>query len=231
MKIKNRLLLIVVLPLVCLAGLTINNVVSSFHDRQQAHQAFVGVEQATILGDLVHALQRERGTSAGFISSGGRSFSGQMNSHRRDVDQAITHYNEISEKLERVSQQNAATVSSRLSQLYNTRSQISNRSLSVGEAARFYTSTINALIEIAARATNIDSHGSIADRRQAYLAIMRAKESAGLERAAGTNGFVAGRFSPAVYKRFSDVAAAQNVLLLEARRAATGERRPGAIQL
>lgn len=218
MKVKHKLILIVAPPLLCLAAMAANNIGSSMSDRQQARQVLTGVEQATVISDLIHALQRERGASAGFIGSGGRAFGDKLSSHKKGVDQAIVRYSEIRNAFQGAPDQSTALVASRLNQLYGMRSQVTGLNANVSEAAQFYSSAIDGLIEIADAITAAHNSSLIADHSQAYLALMRAKESAGIERAMGANGFGAGVFAPNVYKRFTDLAAEQQVLLVEARR-------------
>ena len=72
MKIKHRLGLMTVLPLVFLLGFAANTTIYLNGNRSSAMETVKNAEAAIVISDLVHALQVERGSSAGFISSGGQ---------------------------------------------------------------------------------------------------------------------------------------------------------------
>ena len=218
MKIKNRLILIVALPLLCLTIFSASNLAGSLQHQTLAKRVVSGIDDASVSSHLIHALQRERGASAGYIGSRGKVFGDQLRMHRKGVDEAATQYRLISENIRARSPQQASKIDNALSQLSTMRSQVSNQNIALGNMAQFYTSMINQLIAASEFSVSQSTDSKIGKRGQAYMALMRAKEAAGLERAMGANGFGGGKFSGGVYKKFTSLGAAQNVLIEEAQR-------------
>src|SRR5690606_22379629 len=88
------------------------------------------------------------------------------------------------------------------------RMKVSRQAVPVEAAVEAYSALIQPLLAtVAGLAAGAD--GEVASRIGAYVALMRAKESAGLERAAGATGFGAGGFPPALHRRLIELAADQ----------------------
>ena len=223
MKIKTRLTLIVALPLICLAYFTFNNLAYSWNKRAGSNTVVSGVNQATTASNLIHALQRERGSSAGFLGSNGANFGDKLGQHRNGVDAVIVEFLALETELNRDYPKNLSAIENRLTQLGAMRIQVSNLNASVGDMAKFYTGLINQLITLSDLAISSESNAEITNRARAYLAMMKAKEAAGLERAMGANGFGKGQFSSSLYQRFADFGSQQTVLINQAQRFATSE--------
>jgi len=70
--------------------------VTVIHDKLSTQQAMVQaeatVELAVAMGNLVHELQKERGMSAGFLSSHGKKFAARLPQQRQLVDQRLTQF-------------------------------------------------------------------------------------------------------------------------------------------
>ena len=85
-KISTRLMACIVVPTLALM-LVFGIVMAS---QFQAELKLIGVRDtvklAPPMSDLIHEMQRERGQSAGFISSNGQAFSDTLPSVRKQVD-------------------------------------------------------------------------------------------------------------------------------------------------
>jgi len=161
-----------------------------------------------IFSNIIHELQKERGTSAGFIGSKGSSaFNQRIQDQRASTDRVIRIFNQ-DETIQRVMetdlvfQSNVDRIQSLIGDLERSRRDVSALKLSVGQMAGQYTSYIRALFSsIYALANNVsDPH--IAARFSAIRSLMEMKERAGIERAMGANGFGSGIFQPPIYRRF-----------------------------
>ena len=183
-----------------------------------------------VVSALAHALQRERGASAGLIGSTGRMFAHKLSAQRERTDEnrtilaeafedfdAIAYGADIAGKIE--------TARDALAHLEDWRDRVTELSLTVPEMANYYTGTIanllNVVQEMATLSTNSEATNAIA----AYTMFLQAKERAGLERAMGSTGFSAGGFAPSIYRRFVQLIAMQEAFLGIFRSYATGEQK------
>ncbi|WP_373636596.1 nitrate- and nitrite sensing domain-containing protein [Yoonia sp. BS5-3] len=91
---KLRLIMLLVIgPLFALAGyLMFDKVGAQRALLAQAHANSVTVAEGAIAGSLVHELQKERGYSAGFISSAGGNFPQELGEQRRATDENVAFF-------------------------------------------------------------------------------------------------------------------------------------------
>ena len=73
-SIALRLAVLCLLPLIALAGISGNKLYDEYKRSNDVQFALQILEAAPVISNLVHELQKERGTSAGFIGSKGQSF-------------------------------------------------------------------------------------------------------------------------------------------------------------
>ena len=173
---------------------------------------------APVASNLVHDLQKERGRSAGFISSQGKKFARSLPEQRSSTDRSLKAFrtaaetarggghgavlNELLDRAERA-----------LADLAGKRRQVDGFEISVGEMAGYYTPTIQKLLAVVERMLVLSSESRVTNAIAAYSALLQAKERAGLERAMGAVGFSSGGFSPTIYQKFLKLIALQDILL------------------
>ncbi|MEO0682346.1 MAG: nitrate- and nitrite sensing domain-containing protein, partial [Pseudomonadota bacterium] len=201
LTIGFRILIAVAVPsaaLLAAAGLVVS---MAMETATRAERTEDGLKLVAAGGDLVHALQRERGLSAGFLGSrGDEAFRTRMEAARREADIAAAGFAERRQTyaegaaLPGVEAAADATLAL-LTELQARRAEISAEEVSREDAAAWYTSAIRNLIDLDA-ALDAGINNSSADGRllSAYTALAEAKESAGLERAMGAIGFGSGIF-------------------------------------
>ena len=217
--IVHRFALAVGVPLLFLAAFAAVTVDAAWDRRTAAEQADLGVTLVRAASDLVHALQVERGVSAGFIGSeGDGSFAQRLTAARGETDALARSFEaraaeyRAAEAAESVAEA-ATQASARLQALDATRGAVDALSLPLPHMADWYSGAIRELIEVGSALRGAVDFPRSERLMGVYAALIEAKERAGLERAMGANGFGAGRFEPAVYDRFHDLAIRQDVYL------------------
>ncbi len=205
LSIKQRILLCCTLPLVALAALSTFTLYSTWTEASASKDMNLLLHKAEILGTVVHELQRERGQSAGFIASSGTNFADTLPQQRATSDSA---YGEVEAMLANMSPVIEAafadyvtTILADEARITDIRAQIDAGRASVADMAGVYTSTIHHLIVALEGIEDFAHSGLMAERVESYIALVEAKEAAGLERAMGAAGFGSGTFNEAVYAR------------------------------
>ncbi|MBI4969253.1 MAG: nitrate- and nitrite sensing domain-containing protein [Rhodospirillales bacterium] len=173
---------------------------------------------APVISVLVHELQKERGTSAGFLGAKGQKFGDRLVEQRKLTDQTNAAYTQAladldARKLGTAFSARLDTAGQMLGQLTERRAKISDLSLPAVESAAYYTGTIARLLDLVADMAAMSTDSRMTSMITAYTSFMQAKERVGLERAMGSNAFASGKFAPAIYKRFVEVGAEQDSFL------------------
>ena len=215
LTIKVKLLLLVIIPLIALtiiAGQLIYTDIeksSKFKDLQKV------VILSTKVSQLLHELQKERGFSAGFISSKGKKFTDNLTNQRILTDTKIKVFKSylLAINVDQIDNALSATILSALSDLSNidnTRQAVSNLSISLSKAVGYYTNMnskfLNSIIDI----SNISESPDVTKQLLAYSNFLLSKERAGLERAIGTNTLLNNQFKKGVRVKFNSIIATQN---------------------
>lgn len=214
---KLRFVMIaIIIPLLALATYFAWQTISA--ERQKMEIAIDSEERASeqsVINDLIHELQKERGFSAGFIASSGASFGEDLRGQKLTTDTALRPVEEQTPKLQ-IDHRSAFSQSAiALNDLSAFRARVQNQQVQVSDVGRYYTGIINNLISIAYPIGVNDTDGTVDSLQTARALLAAAKERAGLERATGSAG-LGGRFSPANLTAFLQHSGAQQGLLDQA---------------
>jgi methyl-accepting chemotaxis protein len=185
----------------------------------EARQKSAAAEQvlsATALAEAaslaVHELQRERGMSVGFLASKGVTFAAELPPQREQTTLRIKAFHDgiaaaAGIRVGSVGLRLDAAAAA-LKGIDGLRQRITSHAIPAAEAAVAYTETIAAVIGTVDGIAELSSDASIVRAIGIYAAVVRGKEFAGQERAAGARGF-AGRFSAADLRAFVALGSAQ----------------------
>ncbi|MGE0564767.1 MAG: nitrate- and nitrite sensing domain-containing protein [Pseudolabrys sp.] len=189
------------------------------YERREIHSSadrvaqFAGV--APQITGLVHELQKERGATAGFLSSKGAAFTDFAKTQRPLTDKALQAWQKdmggldpalFSKKFAR----NYEAAKAKLADLAKIRTSVDGQSIAAGDAVQFFTGTITPLAEMIDGISEMTETGNILRNSRALTALMMRKEFAGRERATGAAGFGKGEFAPAVHATFLRLGAMQD---------------------
>lgn len=154
------------------------------------------------VGDLLHESQRERGRTAQFLGSGGKSFSAELQAQRKATDAKVadlkTYVAHVGDQLGFAGSELAAsdTLGTTLHGLRAKADQLGDPKEVIGG----YTTLDNQLLDLTAHLVAQKTDPELGRRMQAYVAFANAKEKTGLERAQlsnvfGTDSFGAGQLA------------------------------------
>ena len=131
---------------------------------------------------VLHELQKERGSSAGFIGSGGRKFANILPRQRVLTDKKIqelkTFCNGSDLKEVKIMQNNINFTS-----ILKMRNRVKRLSISVKEEVSFYTALNKKIIDTISQFSTIPKNPEIRTIFSSYIVYISSKERAGVERA------------------------------------------------
>jgi hypothetical protein len=90
--ISVRVAILCLIPMLALLVFGIKSLIFERSRAVESQTIAEVVRIAPVVSDLVHELQRERGTSAGLIGSGGALFSDTISAYRADTDRALAGF-------------------------------------------------------------------------------------------------------------------------------------------
>ncbi|HHB77421.1 MAG TPA: HAMP domain-containing protein [Desulfobulbus sp.] len=228
LPLKIKILLIVILPLAGYFGVSGITLVKNY----QQLKSYTAIYDLSILSNhisgLVHELQKERGASAGFLSSKGKKFSGKLSSQRRETDTRRQTLNDYLKKfdLKKFNPTFADKINraiTMLSRLEDERRAISSQQRSTKQAVTYYSKTNASLLDIIGYMTHLPEDAKLAARISAYYNFLQSKERAGKERAILSGVFARGHFTPYFYSLFIQLVTEQNTYLSVFKALATEE--------
>jgi len=172
------------------------------------------VRLAPVISGLVHELQKERGTSAGFLGSKGTKFVADLGARRGETDRALAAWRSaLPRPTDALAFAGFVTAfdasTSALSRLAEIRAGVDGQSLPVGDMAAWYSATIADLLAMVESVVAVTDDGHVVRSLVTYTALLEEKERAGQERAMGANGFGAGAFTTPVHHAFVRLGAMQ----------------------
>lgn len=214
MKLRY-LMIVIIVPLIALASYFDSKMMAE--ERQTvslATDAATRVAQQAYVNDLIHELQKERGYSAGFISSGGVNFPGQLIDQRGETDTAMPAVRQQTGFIAQARPAPFGRAVQALNQIEDMRGQVSRLEISVPDMARYYTGIINDLLLVAYPIDTDGADKALTSLEGTLALLAAAKERAGLERAMGATG-LGGGFAAQVYNNFLQHGGAQAALLTE----------------
>ncbi|WP_096703543.1 nitrate- and nitrite sensing domain-containing protein [Magnetospirillum sp. 15-1] len=216
LKIAVRLVLALIIPLVAVvvySGLALSEKNRQADEMEQVEEL---ARLAPAISALVHELQKERGTSAGFVGSKGEKFKDRLPEQRKLTDGKQA---ELTAALARFPAADFGTgfkskldaADAAVKGLADKRAAISNLSLSLGEATGYYTGTIAKLLAVIEEMAVVSRDARVTKAILAYVQLLHGKERAGQERATASGGFGAKKFEPPLHRAFTQLIARQEV--------------------
>lgn len=174
---------------------------------------------------LVHELQKERGLSAGYISSKGQNFSVALPKQRKITDQKrkqlslFLNQNTLPNNLVTLFKK----VEKDLNKIPAMRKSVDNLKVSVKEEVGFYTQLNKLLLSVIDNTANKNKDIKLALSVTAIGSFLHFKEGAGIERAILSSVFAQDKFSKATLVKFIRLLAEQDAYLSEFKAHATGK--------
>lgn len=214
-KIGLRIIMALTLPVVGLLVYSGIAVYEKYQVSTEMNRVLELAEQAPLISAVVHEMQKERGASAGFISSKGTQFADTLPKQRIATDK---EYAVLEKSLHEFAAESFGPIivskiedaNSALLELKIKRAQIDTMKISVPEMVGYYTPTIGKLLSIVEEMGLLSTNVDITNTITAYTAFLQGKERAGIERAMGAGGFGAGKFEPRIYRAFLQLIAMQD---------------------
>ncbi|MBE0692908.1 MAG: methyl-accepting chemotaxis protein [Aquamicrobium sp.] len=216
-SINRRLWIAVVLPLAAMGYLAFTQIASMWNDYRHMQQIVTISDNIAIVGDMVHALQVERGLSAGFINSRGANGRTDLDTARRAAEASLQRFSGFASGVRALSDpqlgRQVEDLGTVLASLPATRQSIDGLTLTGAQSYDFYTGLIGTMTRLAQDLSMKGVDSGISGKIIAYNQLMQAKELAGQERATGSGFISAQTIDETRLSGFAELSGAQKALL------------------
>lgn len=178
------------------------------------------VQLSIIGGKIVHELQKERGTTAGYVGSAAKRFAEQLTEQRQLTDKELAQQlPQVRMLLTQIRQQqpqihtDMQAILNQLANIKQRRNQVDRLALNVKEAASYYTQLNTQWLALSAAIARLSTFNDVTEELRNYATFMQAKEYAGLERAILSVTFANDKFLPGNYYTFVKFVSLQDAYL------------------
>lgn len=215
LSLKQKLLMVVLPPLFACFLYGALFLIEKYEYRQDLQLVVQLSELAVTNSNLVHELQKERGMSAGFISSAGKAFAGKIPSQRQLTDTQLKLYQSFvdNSSLPETFAPKLRDISTQLGQLQQIRAKVDSLSISAADEVAYYTGLNKLLLAVVDETAKAGANQEIAIKAAAFSAYLQMKERAGIERAVLSSTFGQAGFKPKIYAKFITLVSEQNSYL------------------
>ena len=170
------------------------------------------------IGEMVHELQKERGRSAVFLNSKGKTFTTELPAQQELSNVEIARMREllktfISAAFGSGFQSVLQKALDALGPLPGKRGSILSLGIPAAESTAYYTATIAAQLDVIVAMSHLSKDAEISDGISCYVNFLQAKEQAGIERAVLSSTIAADKFTGDAFSKFTKALAAQETFL------------------
>ncbi|WP_063654745.1 methyl-accepting chemotaxis protein [Aliivibrio fischeri] len=232
LSFKQKILLIITLPIIGMLFFSLDTLYKTVSLSSEL-QDITSMTDISIEGSLiVHELQKERGSTAGFVSSKGANFKSEMLEQRKETDSVLnTYLQSLKEKAQSIQKTNIAvyndmqTIFTQLNQLNTIRNNVDNLTISASNAAKYYTDINRLFLSLSNMIVKTSTERTLTPHLRNYSLFLEIKESAGKERASLNNILSSSGPVPlTLYKTFVALDSTQNAYLATFVEYATSEQ-------
>jgi len=212
MTIKNKLLFLSVTVLVVIFAYAAKISYDSYYTYANDKKTQKLIEVSIKMSALLHELQKERGASAGFLSSNGTKFGDILPKQQKDTDVKIQ---ELKTYCTTCDGEYSSLIKGKfdLDSVKQMRERVNSLSISTKEAVAFYTALNKQIIDTISVLSTTPEDREMRTSFNSFIIFISAKERAGIERAVLSGVFAKDTFSRAAYGKFKSLASEQNTLL------------------
>ena len=175
LSIKQKLILIMLIPLIVVILLAAKLAVDSFSSSKNLQSLDKVVVLSIKIGNLVHETQKERGMTAGFLGSKGEKFSTEVVAQRLLVDEKLKEVNGFLNTFDKNVYsdeflENLNNGLKKLQDLPNIRTGVSAFSINAAVAIDYYTDTNKLLLNVIATITKLsNSSAKVSQELVSYM--------------------------------------------------------------
>ncbi|NPA29476.1 MAG: chemotaxis protein [Epsilonproteobacteria bacterium] len=208
LTIRKRLFilgLIAIASILIFSSRIVYDDIGSYFDAKDTREA---ARLSVVLSNMLHEFQKERGASAGYLSSGGTKFHDILPGQQKTSAEKVKIYLEYAQKHpSHFVKEAAANID--LSRLDAMRRKVREQQVDTKTAVNYYTRLNTSIIHTIARFSTETKDPELRNLMNSLVLFISGKERAGIERAVLSGVFAKDHFTHFLYNKFLSVVAQQ----------------------
>ncbi len=218
MTIKGKLNLITGIVVSFALVIIIATVVTAYNKEVVINQAKELNVLSQKLSLLIHETQKERGASAGYLSSHGKKFANILPKQRKLTD---ARYSDLKAYLSTLTlsqypsklQNSIRLVVSGLNRLNSIRAEVTGFKITVKNEIKYYSGVNKNILDVVSLTAKLANTPALVKALSAYTNFLKSEERAGIERAVLSATFASDKFGSGMYAKFIALLAQQNAYI------------------
>ncbi|STQ85899.1 methyl-accepting chemotaxis protein [Helicobacter muridarum] len=196
LKLQSKIVFLISIPMIALLFFMFWQLYKTYDLLAQNKDLANQIEISKYLSLLVHEMQKERGMSAGFLSSNGVQFDAELQEQRKYTDEKLESLIRFIESTSGLNYnymqalQNGLNLLSKLPQVRNSMNSDNKKDI-LGDTVGYFTQSISMLLDTLLESIKIIPNFRISNEVLGYVNFLYAKEMSGLERATANGIFSA----------------------------------------
>ncbi|MGM0520162.1 MAG: methyl-accepting chemotaxis protein [Campylobacterota bacterium] len=218
LKLQNKILLILVLPVIFILVLAANFLYSKYELKVNMNKTQNYIVFSEKMNILLDNIQKERYYSLNYISSYGNSFKNELFSQIETTNKSLNRYKEFIKKNETKEygefvNKKLKKLQEQLENLEKIRNKIKKTQLRVDDVNQYYSNIVNSLLSFFDELVTFSGSADISKYSEAYVSIQNTKEKAYNESLVLKDIFTKVRITSEDFYNFSSLVASQNTYL------------------
>ncbi|GMB96412.1 methyl-accepting chemotaxis protein [Helicobacter sp. NHP22-001] len=216
LRLQGKIIAIISIPMVTLLFFMFWQLYDTYNPLLSNKDLVHQIEVSKHLSWLVHEMQKERGMSAGFLSSGGVQFAHRLQEQRKHTDVKLEDLKKFLSSISGLDSnyvqnlQRGLNFLDRLPQIRNAMESKDKKAI-VDSTVAYFTQDITIFLDTVLKSINIVHNSEISNALMGYASFLYTKEMSGLERATANRIFIANDPADPQYAHFIALVAKQEV--------------------
>ncbi len=209
MTIKRRLTLLNIVVITIIAIFSVILSYGTWKKYVNTKETKSLIELSIKMSAVLHELQKERGASAGFLSSNGKKFTTILPQQYNSTDKKIK---ELKSFMEQYPSKYTKILSKSINfnKIKPIRKKVLSLSISVKDEVKFYTKLNKQIIDLIANYSTLPNNNLLRTNFNSLVVFITAKERAGIERAVMSSVFAKNKLSRKDEAKFVSLVAVQD---------------------
>ncbi len=215
-KVSRAIFIVPLVPLLIAAALATVLISDKYRDVKQLKNIKMLISPVALISAAVHEQQKERGATAVFLASEGKSFKSELRAQRAETDKRHAAILDVLQAqdlsaVDTIFWKNFKSMEAKFADVAVMRGQIDTLKMDARTAIGKYTALNAEMLELIHHVARLSDDKVIATETSVFLNLLKGKEQAGLERAIGSQGYTQGRFTLSGLLALRSLISAQDV--------------------
>jgi len=211
MSLRLKLIIALIIPIIGMVYFTTQIGMNNIAEETKINKLKINIKDSIYISNLVHELQKERGLSSGFIGSKGKKFQLELKDQRALTDLSLKKFKNYISSMDVTKKYSYLFMELKI--LDAIRNSVDKQNITASNILKYY-SVINEKFLDFIEIQSMKSNSKMLSQMQiSYINILRAKETAGIERGLLSNGFASGKIDNEMYRQFCVLVASQETYL------------------